>query len=360
MASIHVSHDLAKEILLEAFRGNCSRSDEITQAIRVILEGSHKTYKYILVTGILAKASSDDANPLALQAKSTLPGAYDARSLCHKVLIPFERDFLNKVLGGSNEPFLNKPARYPELSSDNAVRKGKDKETLLLLIKLLSSIKASRDAQEYLACVFSVLKKQIKNKASEFKGIQSYAPELIQIYEFSLKFVRQSHEGETLAILVGTLESLLHKFLNKDFDVITHKVNQSGASSKEVGDIDVFDGNKYLYSIEVKDKDFNEYDLDHAFDKIFKNGGNRAAFIYGFQASFDKVQVLAEIKKFENDGHFVLLQDIETFIKSTLFRLPVISRSDFANLLIQTSETVTSKDATKNWIKMLFADLDWT
>lgn len=87
-----------------------------------VLEHTHLTYKYILVTALTAKATDESVNPLRLQAKSALPGAYDARSICHGVIVPFDTEVLNKALGGSNEPFLNKPARFPELSTSNAVR----------------------------------------------------------------------------------------------------------------------------------------------------------------------------------------------------------------------------------------------
>ena len=48
-------------------------------------------------------------------------------------------------------------------------------------------------------------------------------------------------------------------------------MNQSGASSKEVGDIDIFKEETFHYAIEVKDKDFNSYDLEHAFSKIISS-----------------------------------------------------------------------------------------
>ena len=89
-----------------------------------VLEHTHLTYKYILVTALTAKATDESVNPLCLQAKSALLGAYDARSICHGVIVPFDMEVLNKALGGSNEPFLNKPARFPELSTSNAVRGG--------------------------------------------------------------------------------------------------------------------------------------------------------------------------------------------------------------------------------------------
>ena len=87
-----------------------------------VLKHTHLTYKYILVTALTAKATDESVNPLCLQAKSALLGAYDARSICHGVIVPFDMEVLNKALGGSNEPFLNKSARFPELSTSNAVR----------------------------------------------------------------------------------------------------------------------------------------------------------------------------------------------------------------------------------------------
>ena len=127
----------ANKILLSAFRTRCSNKDSISIKIKEVLKGSHKTYKYVLVNGLLAKATNSNINALALQAGAPIDGAYDARSLCHKVLVPFERDFLQKALGGSNEPFLNKPARFTHLSNDNAVRRGNDKLTLTKLKQMM-------------------------------------------------------------------------------------------------------------------------------------------------------------------------------------------------------------------------------
>lgn len=92
------------------------------ELVDYVLDNTHLTYKYILVTALASKATDDTINPLCLQVKSELPGAYDARSICHGVIVRFDMEVLNKALGGSNEPFLNKPARFPELSTSNAVR----------------------------------------------------------------------------------------------------------------------------------------------------------------------------------------------------------------------------------------------
>ena len=133
-----LNHDTAKIILMEAWQ-NCESlaiDDSVMQELNEILGHDHKTFRYILLNGILAKCTNYNVDPIALQAGAAIVGAFDARSLCHKVLVPFEQEFMDDRLGGSNEPFLNKPARFKTLSRENAVRGGKDKSTLSHIISL--------------------------------------------------------------------------------------------------------------------------------------------------------------------------------------------------------------------------------
>ena len=143
-----VSETVAKKILLALSKNPTISNDEVGEEIKSVLNGTHKTYKYVLVNGLLAKAVNKEIDALSLQAGDESDGAYDARSLCHKVLVPFEREFMPYRLGGSNEPFLNKPARFPRLTTDNAVRKGNDMRTLQSLISILSKVKNSSLAKK--------------------------------------------------------------------------------------------------------------------------------------------------------------------------------------------------------------------
>lgn len=64
-----IEKTVAEKTLLSSFRERCSKNDEISKAVKTVLNGNHKTYKYILVNAILAKASNDKIDPLALRAK---------------------------------------------------------------------------------------------------------------------------------------------------------------------------------------------------------------------------------------------------------------------------------------------------
>ena len=122
--------------------------------LRTILHGPHLTFRYMLFTALLAKSVNPVVNARSLQAGweiegNPVPGAYDARSLCHKVIVVIEREFLGNRLGGSNEPYLNKPARYQSIELDNPVQKGKFQLLLNLLHKLTEELNAQPDYAIY-------------------------------------------------------------------------------------------------------------------------------------------------------------------------------------------------------------------
>ena len=301
-----IDRAIAEKVLLAAFRTRCLKVDDISKQIRRVLNGTHKTYKYILVNGLLAKATNNKVNPICLQAGANHEGAFDARSLCHNVLVPFERDFLKNALGGSNEPFLNKPARFTHLSTDNAVRKGKDRETLETVISIFNAINDSSKARIYLSCALECLTDRIRKLNLLHDTNVNYNPTLVEIYEFIYLFLEKSFEGEKSVLIVSTLEKIYYKRFSQKFEVKVHKVNQSGASSKEIGDIDVYKDTQFMYAIEVKDKAFSSYDLDHAFRKMRQNGGKRGEFIFGPNATFNDKEIRKKLQEYDELGFYTL------------------------------------------------------
>jgi len=349
--TIHLDLGRAQEVLKAALETQIIQSDPTTEGILEILYGTHKTYKYILVTALLAKATDERINPLSLQAGADLMGAYDARSLCHKVFVPFERECLSSGLGGSNEPYLNKPARFKQLSLDNAVRAGSDRHILSLLIRLLSSIRTSEEAFNYLGFALRTITNIAEERADIRKISITTDPTLVEVYSFIVDFVDKSFEGETSAIVVGTLEKLYRSALEEGFTVECHKVNQSGSSSNEIGDIDIYKGEDYCYSIEVKDKAFSAHDLEHAFKKIIENGGVKGAFICGPRASFDEDDVFPKLKEYSEEGFLTLFMDIYFYSRFMLFQLDIDNKQAFFESLMATADEMNAKDETIKWIK---------
>jgi len=253
-----------------------------TQVESVIL-GSHLTYRYILITNLLAKAVNGQVNALALQSGADFNWAFDSRSLCHDVIVPFEREFLQGRLGRSNEPYLNKPARHKALSTDNAVRKGNDRRILDTCISILSSC-SSQEAEEALvdALYFTLNRPSIGDSVVNAAGDTS-THETVE--NFSGLMLRTSNDGEGCALLTGLAFHLLSYSLADTLDIRVHPVNQSGASSREVLDVDVYVDEQLRYTAEVKDKPFMSADVDHAANKVQQAGHAAMFFVVGPSAS---------------------------------------------------------------------------
>lgn len=348
-----VDKEKAEKVLRTANEKPVYQDDTIGASIDSILRGSHKTYRYVLVTALLAKSTNKDVDILSLQAKDNSVGAYDARSLCHKVIVPFERSTYPNSLGGSNEPFLNKPARFQRLSKTNAVRSGNDSETLESLIKILSEIHSKKQAFKYLSSALYSLQ-------DIYSGIEEkfFIPDLEiedeanpqSILDYVNTLIKNSFEGEMCPLVVAAIEHLYYK---GGKTVVPHKVNESGASSKEVGDIDVFDNAEQLVSsIEVKDKDFTKEDVEHAITKFAQAQIEKSLFIFGKHVNFEQHDVYETAAELGKKGYFCSVVSIMDFVRMRLYSMNGdVTINQLAHLLLEYARQINAKDETIEWIK---------
>lgn len=333
-------------------------NDEIASTISFVLRGSHKTYRYILVNALLAKATNQKVDALSLQKGDGKGGKFDARSLCHKVVVPFEKLKLQGCLGDSNEPFLNKPARFVSLSTNNAVRAGKDRETLENLISVLSQIHTSEAAFAYLKSAMVVL---IANHEEYLKKF-AVGDALIDVSEFSqlvldyiYKITDHTMGGEVCPLVVAELEQL---YLGKDFKVVPHKVNESGFSYKEVGDIDIFDSEGTLINaIEVKDKTFSVQDVIHAVSKFRQANLTSSLFVYGKNVTFDEDEVYNALKTIGREGHYCCLISILNYAKLRISDLKIVTVRDFVDGLLRFSKIINAKENTIEVVKEIASQI---
>ena len=281
-SSIHLNHEAAQKRLEAAFAVGKFLSNPVSKyqvKIKQIITGSHLTYRYILLTNLLAKATNPHVNALALQVGADFDGAFDSRSLCHKVIVPFERDYLGGRLGRSNEPYLNKPARHKELSKYNAVRKGNDRVLLEACIEILSQCN-QEEAFEGLsdAIHFALNLASIEDNVVNAVRANTARDHL---QEFAAILLINSNEGESCVLLAGLAFYFLSQSFKAGLDVRVHPVNQSGASSKEVLDVDVYCKDIIRFTAEIKDKSFTREDVDHAANKVKSAGHNAMFFVTG-------------------------------------------------------------------------------
>ena len=353
----------AKQILLESINevenNEWEPKGEYSDKIKTIILGTHLTYRYILLNGILAKATNEDCNPIVLQAGSELDGAFDARSLCHDVVVKVERKYLGMRLGASNEPFLNKPARYKELSSNNAVRRGNDKLILLATIEVLKGLKSSELALTSLKdCIYWVFQRESRNLSDYLTG-HDISFQQVSLIKFAQDLLSVSIEGETCALLAGITFELIGLTIGRDFDVKTHKVNQAGTSSNEVSDIDVYENKVLIYTAEVKDKIFSPQDVEHAVSKVVMEGHRSLIFIKGPRGELmgDSEDNLKQ--KWCEQGFNLYFVDIIDYFTSILSITPLIEQDTFISFLNYHADLAKVKDQTFSHLTESIKKQNW-
>lgn len=271
----------------------------IADAIRSVLTGNHKTFRYMLFTGLLVAVSDRNLHPRCLQKNAKVEGAYDARTLCQKVVVPFEKKMLNGRLGASNEPFANKSARFLMIEKDNNVRKGSDTETLHRLYDVLEFVRFSDDATRRKAfCWALAVITQMPPSKSSVTALTPLEAGNVGAYEFFDFF--ESHTGGVSA--VATAASVFDYLYGAKPAIKTHPATESGASSNEVGDIDIEfpDGSKI--AVEVKDKPYTDVDVNHACEKALAADVAKLIFAVGANAEKSRVHQSALVEVWAERG----------------------------------------------------------
>lgn len=359
MATKHTIKEQAKDKLLTAYNEAILRN--ITDCphkdlIDYVIDGTHLTYKYVLFNALLSKATDENLNPLCLQKKSTLPGSFDARTICHKVIVPFEQTTLKKVLGGSNEPFLNKPARYTDLSKSNAVRRGKDQEMLYRLCDELPLINTSEVAYEDL---LYLLHKLVQLRDANESLMVFSVPDSMNLPGKLLTFCRttliESYEGETLTLIIAGLYHLLYRAQNATVEV--HPVNESGASSKEISDLDIYINDSLITSNELKDKEYAESDVRHAADKVLQAGGTRMLFIEGPRGHGSGDFKNQIIQEYSARNFMLTIIPCDLFITNIMSVIPNIDCHEFMRFILFSAHETKFKEETISYMDKLGQDI---
>lgn len=319
------------------------------------MAGSHLTYRYVLLTALLAKATDVRINTLALQAGARLKGSYDARSLCHSVIVPNEKELMLNALGGSNEPFLNKPARFPQISLRNAVRQGSDKRMLVTLHSTLDAIKSSEDATTALCdAVYFAIQKKLRETTQLESAIGGLRGGRHGIASFLTDLISKSVHGETCVLACAGVFWLMQVTRGEKWSIEVHPANESGMSSNEVSDIDVKIGGKLMYTVEVKDKTFLDKDVDHAVGRVAKVGFHTLHFIEGPRSSLNGSDYGGIVSEAAKCGVELYVLNLESLIRTVVSFAPHdLTLRDFATVISEFAKEARVNEETMQHLKSI-------
>ncbi len=295
------------------------------QLIQQILSAKDVTFKYLLITGILAKLTNPSAHPRAIQASSSLSGAYDARSLCHSIIVPFEKTKGN-LWGLSNEPYVNKPARHPEHRGDNPqLRNGDLARTLHKALEAANS-SSPTDVERMLAHCLRIGK---THAASIVSANIDTDVNLKHVISFVHEFLKETGGGARLAAVAGAFIVLNAN----DMGVKIHPPNASDTFAKTAGDIEVFADKKLIMAFECKHRPMNLADVEHGLKKAKERGVQEYCFIIA-SGMTEESRIIARIEAASDETDASVLNIYEVCLAWSVMLTPV-RRSMFGETVAQ-------------------------
>jgi hypothetical protein len=305
--SVKIDKEKAEQILqtewnnVQSSNQNQYVKQKITGKIREVLNASQLTYKYILFTNILAKAVNSDIHYRSMQSKSNLDGAYNARSLGHKVVVEWEKEN-GERLGGSNEPFLNQPARDPEFDLENAARSESAQKRLYNLLNTLED-----EANTGNIDPLNVLRQSLHEFSQlESQTIDPVDPSDVPYHELKpvvKRFISTSGGGERLAAVTAGVYRTYYAQAGEGWKIDAEHANVPDKFSKSAGDVEVFRElrgreDELVRAVEVKDKPVERSDIQDSITKAKQAGLGEYLFVIGdgWQSETEKQNGLNEIK----------------------------------------------------------------
>ena len=328
--SVNVDHNLARAALQKAWTetGSASRPPaRMQQLIENILGASDVTFKYILVTGYLAKSVNPSAHPRAIQVGSSLNGAYDARSLCHKVVVGFEKSKGN-LFGLSNEPFVNKPARHPEHDGSNTQLRNKI-GAKMLHSALEQAQSANKDELWHgLVHILRVGSEHAKNE-KEVKVVTQV--NLEKVLKFIKEFLAETDGGSRLVGVWGAFQALLCE----NGDIKVYSPNASDFFGKTSGDVEVYYNDVLVSASECKQRPLNVDDVNHGIKKSLENGVPEYLFVVSEGIAQGQEKAISEAMLAHEKEVDLALVDIWKEMRLLTTMLNPIRRGKFGTVVVE-------------------------
>jgi len=229
------------------------------------LTSQTKSYRYVLPTQVLCKCVDPSLDSHSLQAGYDEPGAFDARTVAHKVIVPFDQEN-HRVLGGSPEPYVNNPLRCPAVTAQYRHQQ-KNKDDWDRLVAVLDSIEEHNTA-DFTRKVFDQILVEVHRL---LRHVQVLYPtpnrvSLAQTIAIIEGFTRVKSGGDRIEAVCTALFRVIASHFGLFDEVRRQQVNVADAASGMGADIECRLGGKVILLVEVKDRALTLTQLDVKLD----------------------------------------------------------------------------------------------
>ncbi|MGD9855365.1 MAG: restriction endonuclease, SacI family [Planctomycetaceae bacterium] len=299
-------------------------------AIAACVNSGTKTYRYVLPTQLVAKIADPNLDARSVQAAWSQPGAFDARSVAHEVIVPFDRENHN-VLGGSAEPYVSKPLREEAVIPEYRSRK-KDKTGWDNLCQILKTVQAGVAGYEPEAVFDAVL--QCIAKRLEIVRIVYPAPNRISLTDAtSLIFIFLTERSGGVrfeAVVAALFESIGQRF--RLFESVRRsQVNTADQQAGAVADVECLDADgRVVIAVESKDREVTVRQIEDKLSLMREQQIREAFFLSSVASNSVSGSALDELLCREfNSGQNIYILQMDRFLESMLSLFGETGRTQF-------------------------------
>ncbi len=226
---------------------------DLVERMRSSLTSKSKSYHYVLPTHLLAKCVNPGLDVHSIQVSFGAAGAFDARSLAHGVIVPFDQaNFC--VLGGAPEPYANNPLRIPAVTPAYASAQ-KWQADWANLVAVFDEVETTADAR-FTARVFDQVLLEIYRLLARAK-VAYPTPSRVSLqttYELIQGFMAERSGGDRMEVLAAALFQTIGERFQLFDEVRRAKVNAADRSSGMSADIECWADGSVALLVEVKDR----------------------------------------------------------------------------------------------------------
>lgn len=235
--------------------------------IHECLTSKSKSYHYVLPTHLLAKCVNPSLDAHSIQVSYGGSGAFDARSLAHGVIVPFDQaNFC--VLGGAPEPYANNPLRIPGVTAAYASAQ-KQQNDWAKLITVLDAVESAADPV-FTAEVFDRVLFEIHKLLADVRVVYP-TPNRVSLdetYSLVQQYLAEKSGGDRMEELTAALFQTIGVRFRLFDEVRREKVNAADRSSGMSADIECLTGGEVVLLIEVKDRSLTLVQLSAKLDRV--------------------------------------------------------------------------------------------
>ncbi|MHA1795330.1 MAG: restriction endonuclease, SacI family [Promethearchaeota archaeon] len=302
---------------------------ELKKIIKECLTSRTKSYRYVLPTQLLSKSVDHSLNCTSLQVGHESPGSFDARTIAHYVIVPFDNDN-HDVLGGSKEPYVNNPLRCPAVSviyRDRQRNKGDWDKLIFVLNKV-----QNQNNESYTRKVFDQILFEIHKLLDSVRVIYPI-PSRISLKQTVIlleEFLSERSGGSRLEAIATALFRTISDKFNLFDEVRREKINVADVSSGMVADIECYLNKRIALLVEVKDRSLSLIQLNAKIDSARSKQIKEILFMAqnGIEDS-NRSEIETKIAQEFTSGQNIYVTDLSHFAEGILIILGENGRVDF-------------------------------